>query len=232
MTLPVLCSFLSFSLFSFPLFSFCFFYASFLLLFLFFHFFCSVLPSLLYATPVHACLCACSCSHVHLSTCQNTCMCVYLYVYICMCVYYVCMYICIYVWTVCVCICVYVYVHMGMYMCVYVYICICIYVYICVCVCVYVCIGIYTYTKFFIRFAVQYLLTFHSTLPYYNSVCWCWTTNRNVYSELTQEDVLLFSQNTFLYLYICILNLPQLRLLQVVTFFTLLIIYHMNVVMT
>ena len=148
------------------------------------------------------------------------------------CVYYVCMYICIYVWTVCVCICVYVYVHMGMYMCVYVYICICIYVYICVCVCVYVCIGIYTYTKFFVRFAVQYLLTFHSTLPYYNSVCWCWTTNRNVYSELTQEDVLLFSQNTFLYLYICILNLPQLRLLQVVTFFTLLIIYHMNVVMT
>ena len=49
MTLPVLCSFLFFSLslFSFPLFSFCSFYASFLLLFLFFHFFCSLLSSLI-----------------------------------------------------------------------------------------------------------------------------------------------------------------------------------------
>ena len=157
-------------------------------------------------------------------------MCVCLYVYMCILCVYVYMYICMNCMCVymCLCICTYGYV----YVCICIYMYICIYVYICVCVCVYVCIGIYTYTKFFIRFAVQYLLTFHSTLPYYNSVCWCWTTNRNVYSELTQEDVLLFSQNTFLYLYICILNLPQLRLLQVVTFFTLLIIYHMNVVMT
>ena len=51
MTLPVLCSFLSFCLFSFPLFSFCSFYASILLLFLFFHFFCSLLSSILYASP-------------------------------------------------------------------------------------------------------------------------------------------------------------------------------------
>ena len=49
MTLPVLCSFLSFS---FPLLSFCSFYASFLLLFLFFLFFYSLISSLLYATPV------------------------------------------------------------------------------------------------------------------------------------------------------------------------------------
>ena len=200
------------------------------------------------------------CAPMYTYICVNACMCdVYgymsvnmMWMYVCMFVYmrlgvcicrYVCMSICIYVYIMCVCIYVYmyelyvcVYVFMYMYIwvciCVYMYIYVYVYMYIYVCVCVYVCIGIYTYTKFFIRFAVQYLLTFHSTLPYYNSVCWCWTTNRNVYSELTQEDVLLFSQNTFLYLYICILNLPQLRLLQVVTFFTLLIIYHMNVVMT
>ena len=52
MTLSALCYFLSFSLLSFPLFSFCSFYTSFFLLFLFVHFFCSLLSSLLYATPV------------------------------------------------------------------------------------------------------------------------------------------------------------------------------------
>ena len=41
-----------FSLFSFPLFSFCSLYASFLHLFLFFHICCSLLSSILYATPV------------------------------------------------------------------------------------------------------------------------------------------------------------------------------------
>ena len=52
MTLPVLCFFLSFSLFSFRLISFCSFKASVLLLFLFCHFFCYLLSCLLYATPV------------------------------------------------------------------------------------------------------------------------------------------------------------------------------------
>ena len=46
-----------------------------------------------------------------------------------------------------------------MYMCMYVYIC------------VNVCIDINTHKKFFIKFAVQYLLTFHSSLLYYNSIC-------------------------------------------------------------
>ena len=41
----------------------------------------------------------------------------------------------------------------------------------CVCMCLYVCIDIYTHKKNFIRFAVQYLLTFHSSLPNYNSIC-------------------------------------------------------------
>ena len=52
MTLPFLCSFLCLSLFSFPLNSICPFYASFLLSFLLFRFFCSLLSSLFYATPV------------------------------------------------------------------------------------------------------------------------------------------------------------------------------------
>ena len=51
------------------------------------------------------------------------------------------------------------------------------------------------------RFAVPYLLTFHSSLLYYNSICWCWTASRNVYFELTQEDFLSFSRT---HLYICI----------------------------
>ena len=109
------------------------------------------------------------------------------------------------------CVCTYVYLHMCKCMhvscvCMYMYVynmCMYIYIY----MCVYVCIDIYTHTKFFIRFAVQYLLTFHSYLPYYNSFCWCWTTSRNVYFELTQEDFLSFSQNTFVYLYIvCIVD--------------------------
>ena len=47
------------------------------------------------------------------------------------------------------------------------YMCVCV----CVCVCMYVCIDIYTQKKKIIRFAVQYLLTFHSSLPNYNSIC-------------------------------------------------------------
>ena len=70
------------------------------------------------------------------------------------------MYVCLYI-------CVYVYVYVCIY--VYVYICICVYVYIYICV--YVCIDINTQKKLFIKFAVQYLLTFHSSLPYFNSIC-------------------------------------------------------------
>ena len=54
MTLPVMGSFFSFSLLSFPLLSFCSLYATFLLMFLFFLFFCSSFSSLLYATRVLA----------------------------------------------------------------------------------------------------------------------------------------------------------------------------------
>ena len=102
----------------------------------------------------------------------------------------------IYVWMhafvmfICICLCIFVNVCMFVYMCVYVY--------------VYVWIDIYTHTNFIIRLTVQYLLTFHSSLPYYNSICWCWTASRNIYFELTQEDFLSFSQNTFVYC-ICIL---------------------------
>ena len=43
--------------------------------------------------------------------------------------------------------------YMYVYMYMYIYVCVCMYRYI-------------IHTKFFIRFAVQYLLTFHSSLPY------------------------------------------------------------------
>ena len=127
------------------------------------------------------CIIMCACTPMYTYICVNTCICdvyVYMSVYICE-----CMYVC---WYICVCM----YMYMYLYMYVYVYIC------------VYVCIDIYTHTKFFVRFAVQYLLTFHSSLPYYNSICWCWTASRNVYFELTQEDFLSFSQNTFVYLFV------------------------------
>ena len=131
-------------------------------------------------------------------------LCILTYVWMRAFVMCICISLCIYV-NVCMYLCIYVCVCMYMYMYVYMYI------YIYICVCMYVCIDIYTHTKFFIRFVVQYLLTFHSSLPYYNSICWCWTASRNVYFELTQEDFLSFSQNTFVYLYISIYIYLQLR---------------------
>ena len=74
MTLPVLCSSLPFCLFSFPIFSFCCFYASFLLFFVFFHFFCSLLASLIYATP--------SCSYYWLTDFSRLCLFTYLFIYL------------------------------------------------------------------------------------------------------------------------------------------------------
>ena len=126
---------------------------------------------------------------------------VYTYVYLYMCEY-------VHLWCVCVYVCVYMWMYVCMFVCVCMYMCICVYMYVYVYMCVYVCIDIYTHTKIFIRFAVQYLLTFHSSLHDYNSIFWCWTASRNVYFELTQEDFLSFSQNTFvyLYMYICILT--------------------------
>ena len=114
------------------------------------------------------------------------------------------MHLCIltYVWmhafVMCMCICLCIYVNVCMYVCVCM--CMCVYMYVYVYMCVYV--YIYTHTKCFIRFAVQYLLTFHSSLSDYRSIFWCWTASRNVYFELTQEDFLSSSQNTFVYLYI------------------------------
>ena len=153
---------------------------------------------------MHMCIIMCTCAPSF----------VYLYMYECMhvwcvCVYYVCVYVWMYVrmFVYYVCACIYVYMY-ELYVCVYV----CIYgtyihiyttygVYMCMCVWIY--IYIYIHVKFFIRFDVQYLLTFHSSLLYYNSIHWCWTANRNIYLELTQEDFLSFSQNTFVFLYIC-----------------------------
>ena len=67
--------------------------------------------------------------------------------------------------------CVCIYVCMYMYMYVYMYMYIYVYVYMYIYICVYVCIDINTQKKLFIKFAVQYLLTFHSSLPYFNSIC-------------------------------------------------------------
>ena len=134
-------------------------------------------------------------------------LCILIYVWIR--AFVMCMYICLYIY-VNVCMCVYIYVCMYMDMYVYMYICIyvCIYVciYIYVCVCIYVFIDIYTHKKVLLN------------LPY--SISWLFiplcltiiqfvdaerTASRNVYFELTQEDFLSFSQNTFVHLYIFIL---------------------------
>ena len=135
------------------------------------------------------CMSACACLCICVNVCINVC------IYVCRCMY-VCMCVCIYVYMyelyVCVCMYMYIWTVYVVYM----------YIYVCVCMCACVCIDIYAHTKFFIRFAVQYLLTFHSSLLYYNSICWCWTASRNVYFELTQENFLSFSQNKFAYLYI------------------------------
>ena len=139
---------------------------------------------------MHMYMIMCACAAMYTCICVNACSCdvyVYMSVYICE-----CMYVC---WYICVCM----YMYMYLYMYVYVYIC------------VYVCIDIYTHTKFFVRFAVQYLLTFHSSLPYYNWICWCWTASRNVYFEVTQEDFLSFSQNTFVYLYMTLKSVRSLK---------------------
>ena len=139
---------------------------------------------------MHMYMIMCACAAMYTYICVNACICdvyVYMSVYICE-----CMYVC---WYICVCM----YMYMYLYMYVYVYIC------------VHVCIDIYTHTKFFVRFAVQYLLTFHSSLPYYNWICWCWTASRNVYFEVTQEDFLSFSQNTFVYLYMTLKSVRSLK---------------------
>ena len=132
---------------------------------------------------MHACVMCMCILCLYMCECMYIClyiMCVHVYMYICM----NCM---------CVCMCVYM-AHTYTYIQHMVYICVCVYEY----------IYIYIHVKFFIRFDVQYLLTFHSSLLYYNSIHWCWTANRNIYLELTQEDFLSFSQNTFVFLYICI----------------------------
>ena len=66
---------------------------------------------------------------------------------------------------------------------------------------VYIYIYIYMHTELSIRLAVQYLLTFHSSLLY-NFICWCCTASRNIYFELTEEDFLSISHNKFIYLFI------------------------------
>ena len=118
----------------------------------------------------------CECMHLPFVMCMCICLCIYVNV-------------CIYVW----------------YICVYVYLCVCIYVYVYIFMCVYV--SIYIHTQNFLLDLLlctvpTYLLTFHSSLPNYNSICWCWAARRYVYFELTQEEFLPFSQNTFVYLFV------------------------------
>ena len=138
-------------------------------------------------------------------------MCVYTYVYLymCKCVYlwFVCVYVCVYMWMyVWMFAYMYIYIYIYVYVCIYVYVYIYIYIYIYINTCMYVYIDIYIYTRkmFFIRFAVHYLLTFHSS--YYNSICWCWKASTNFYFELTQEDFLSFSQNTSVYIFPAVLE--------------------------
>ena len=151
------------------------------------------------------------CIYVCTRTCMSACMWLFtcafghmrliilVYIFVCMCVY-VCIYIYIYIYIyvyyciLCACICVYMYVCAGMCMCVCIYGCD-------VCVCVYR----YIFThRIFIRFAVQYLLSSHSSILYYNSICWCLTASRNISFELAQKDFLSFSEKIFVYLYVSI----------------------------
>ena len=106
-------------------------------------------------------------------------------------------YVCVYMWM---------YVFMfGIYVCMYIYVYAYTYMYIYLCVRMYV--SIYIHTQNFLLDLLlctvpTYLLTFHSSLPNYNSICWCWAARRYVYFELTQEEFLPFSQNTFVYLFV------------------------------
>ena len=138
-------------------------------------------------------------------------MCVCIYVYLYMCEY-------VHLWCVCVYVCIYIY--MWMYVCVFVYmcVCICICMYICICICLYMCIYIYVCVCVCVCM-YRYIYTQNFLLNLRYSISWLFillcltiiqfvdaerTASRNVYFELTQEDVLSFSQNTFVYLYIFI----------------------------
>ena len=116
---------------------------------------------------------------------------------------YICVNACIcHLWCVLMCICLCIYVNVCIYvwyMCVYMYVYAYMYMYICVCMYV----SIYIHTQNFLLdllYSISWL--FHSSLSNYNSICWCWTARRYVYFELTQEEFLSFSQNTFVYLFV------------------------------
>ena len=148
------------------------------------------------------CVCVCVCVYV----CVHVCVCAPMYTYICVnmciCDVYVCMYVCIYMWM---------YVCVFVYMCVCICICICMYICMCIYMCVYVCIDILN-TKIFLL-NLLYIISWLFILLCLTIVQFVdaeWTASRNVYFELTQEDFLSFSQNTFVYLYINIL-LKQVR---------------------
>ena len=133
------------------------------------------------------CIIMCACEPMYTYICVNTCICdvyVYMSVYICDCTH-VCLYIFVYV-----------------YVCIYAYVCICV----CVYVCVYVCIDIYTHTKILLNLLYSiswlFILLCLTIIQFVDAER---TASRNIYFEVTQEDFLSFSQNTFIYFYICIL---------------------------
>ena len=122
---------------------------------------------------------------------------VYTYVYLYMCEYVhlwcLCVYVYIYIYVnVCMCVCIYMCMYMYVYVYMYIYVCVCMYIY------------IYTHTKNFLLnllYSISWLFTL-LCLTIIQFVDADWTASRNVHFELTQEDFLSFSQNTFAYLYI------------------------------
>ena len=110
---------------------------------------------------------------------------------------YICVNVCMHLLFVMYIVYISVYICESIYMYVYAYV----YMYIYVCV-MYVSIYIHiqNFLLDFLYLPISWL--FHSSLSNYNSIWWCWTSRRYVYFELTQDEFLSFSQNTFVYLFV------------------------------
>ena len=125
----------------------------------------------------------------------------------CMHLWCVCVYVCVYVWMY---VCMFAFMRAGVHICMYV--CVCLYVYMCVYMCVY-CVYMYLYVYRYRYIHTQnflldllYSISWLFILLCYNPICWCWKASRNIYFEQTQEELFFYIQNTFVYLYICILG--------------------------
>ena len=143
--------------------------------------------------------------HAHVHNHVRSCTYVYLHMTECMHVWCVCVYVCVYVWMY---VCMFAFMRAGVHICMYV--CVCLHIYMCVYICAYiVCICIYMYMYIDIDIYTQnvlldllYSISWLFILLCYNPICWCWKASRNIYFEQTQEELLFYIQNTFVYLYI------------------------------